>query len=88
METLSRFITIGDHLDPYRVVQATSGPSYYASGALGQYLDIVFDRRLIAVRMRRETPADYAAYATNTPAPNQFSAFITMALRLVPAGTP
>jgi len=79
---LGNLVTKGDHVQAARLVQAAPGSSFYGEGWLGQYLDIVPNRALVAVRMRRALASDYADQSVEL---NAFGTFLPAALRLVPS---
>lgn len=77
---LSTLEATGDHIEGYRLIQAAPGSSFSGQGDLGQYLDVVPNRQLVAVRMRRKRASDVG----RIPEVDTFIDFLPMALRLVP----
>jgi hypothetical protein len=59
LSALNDILTKGDHVPLDRNLEIGPVSSIYASGWLGQYLVIVPDKNLVAVRMRRAREADY-----------------------------
>jgi CubicO group peptidase (beta-lactamase class C family) len=77
---LQNLWTTGDHVPVYRILESRPGSVFYASGWLGQYLDVVPSKQLVAVRMRRARPSDRASAVEV----DYFPGFWFDVLRLVP----
>jgi CubicO group peptidase (beta-lactamase class C family) len=70
----------GDHIDYFRYLTSAPGHSRYAEGWLGQYIDIVADRQLVVVRMRRPLASDDADQTVEV---NAFPGIVADVVRLV-----
>ena len=70
-----------DHPPQFNVLAASPAQGFYFAGSLGQFLYVDPAKRLVAVRMRRPTEADYANPAVEV---DGFPAFPADVYRLVP----
>ena len=78
---INNVLATGDHVPATRIASATPATGYYFSGWLGQFMYVIPSKNIVAVRMRRATPGDYA---TTTTEVDGFPAFPADVYRLVP----
>ena len=79
LQALDALVLAGDHLPTSRNLEVGPATAFDAAGWLGQFLVVVPDKQLVAVRMRRARASDY-----DGPEVDGFGSFPTDVPKLVP----